>query len=120
LRTWLAGETLAYLLDATQDTLNPLPAFYELAQALIVTADSFSMASEALHAGHGPLLLPVNVVPPKGRLRRGLELLADSGLACIARDAADIATFVHNPPERGEANAIYSELAHTVRARLGM
>lgn len=118
LRGWQGGGVLAYLLDAGANPLNPLPAFYELARAMVVTADSFSMASEALHAGHGPLLLPANVTAPLGRLRKGLELLASTGLVIHADDALEITQFVEGPPERSAANAIYDELGAVVRRRL--
>jgi mitochondrial fission protein ELM1 len=114
----LDRPSTAYFLDASQSPLNPLPAFYEICAGIAVTADSFSMASEALHAGHGPLLLPCSALPHRRRMQRAFDLLRELGLSIAGDTPAAIAAFAAAPPERGEPNAIYEALAEQVRSRL--
>jgi len=116
----LDRSSVSYFLDASQSDVNPLPAFYELCDGIAVTGDSFSMASEAVHAGHGPLLLPCSLLPHRPRLQRAFDLLRGLGLCLPGDDPAVIVQFAARPPVRGEANAIYSALAEQVRARLGL
>lgn len=106
---------VAYLLDAARDPLNPLPAFYELCQAIAVSADSFSMACEAVHAGHCPVLLTTAPAPKPGKLARSLDLLAARGLS-----ATPEALLAGRLPARGTPNMHYEELARGVRERLGL
>ena len=101
----------AYFLDAHADPLNPLPAFYELSRAMVITADSYSMVSESIHAGHQPLVL----VPPHAkrdakvhaarcsgsRQKDMLRLSTDAARLPLTPAAAQIAAIA----PRGQANA---------------
>jgi mitochondrial fission protein ELM1 len=53
-------DVFPYLLIANKDPFNPLPAFCKIAKALVVTADSISMVSEAIHGGRRPLAVAVS------------------------------------------------------------
>jgi mitochondrial fission protein ELM1 len=84
-RTGAAGEALlrqklaglpAHIWDGTGE--NPYFAFLALADAIVVTEDSVSMATEAASTGK-----PVHVVPLQGgsrKFRRFHELMADAGV----------------------------------------
>jgi hypothetical protein len=111
-----------YVLDASADPLNPLPAFYDLCQRMFVTGDSFSMVSEAVHAGHTPVILRTSPLPPPGKLTRALAGLAQAGQAVLALDDEEsLALRVARQPEaRGAANAEYERLRGEVRSRLGL
>jgi mitochondrial fission protein ELM1 len=54
----------AFCVWGRADAYNPIPAFLELARAVVVTEESVSMVSEAVLGGHRPLILPLE--------RRGL------------------------------------------------
>ncbi len=65
------------------DAYNPVPAFLELARAVVVTEDSISMISEAILAGHRPLIFRL---PPRGtggKLVRFYRYLRDQDLAAF-------------------------------------
>lgn len=55
-------DVLAYLLIASKDQFNPLPAFCRAAKAIVVTADSISMVSETIHGGRRPLVVAVSPI----------------------------------------------------------
>lgn len=47
----------AFCVWGRTDKFNPIPAFLELAKAVVVTEESVSMVSEAVLAGHKPLII---------------------------------------------------------------
>lgn len=106
----------AYFLDASTDTTNPLPAFYELCEAMAVTADSFSMVCEAVQAGFKPYLLQPARIGPK--LARGIDCLQELGLTEIDSLSIEGARTVH--VGRGEPNVYYNKLRAEVRSRLAL
>ena len=52
-------EVFAFCVWGRTDKFNPIPAFLELAQAVVVTEESVSMVSEAVLAGHRPFIIPL-------------------------------------------------------------
>jgi len=48
---WLASLPLSYLLRYSLDTFNPIPAFLQNCQNIVITSDSTSMISEAVSYG---------------------------------------------------------------------
>ena len=114
--------TVPYFLDASDDPLNPLPAFYDLCQRMFVTGDSFSMASEAIQAGHCPVILLTSPLPPPGKLTRALSGLAQTGQVVIELDDEESLALrvARQPDSRGAANAEYERLRVEVRCRLGL
>jgi mitochondrial fission protein ELM1 len=116
-------DAVAYFLDAQRDPLNPLPAFYELARVVCITADSYSMISEAIHAGHHPLVILPGSPPREGKLLRSLRRLAQCRriTLCdpVGAGAEQLATLLATLPPRGAANADYEALRAQVRAFLG-
>lgn len=109
------GGEVAYLLDAARDPLNPLPAFYETCQVMAVTADSFSMACEAVQAGHRPVLLETDDKVNRGKLARSLGTLRERGLVHTLDELV-----AGTSPVRGPANEFYEELKREVQARLNL
>jgi mitochondrial fission protein ELM1 len=117
---YLGSPQLAYFLDAAEDPLNPLPALYELSVRMFVTTDSFSMVSEAVHAGHRPVLLRVRVGCPPGKLGRALTMLEGKGLAVLGDEDAGLAARLLAEPGRADPNRHYEMLSGQVRAKLGL
>jgi len=111
---------LGYFLDASADPLNPLPAFYELSERLFITGDSFSMLSEAVHAGHVPVVLRVRHGQAPGKLGRALNALEQAGLAVLGDTGAELPARVPPVPARHEPNTHYAELRRAVRYKLGL
>jgi mitochondrial fission protein ELM1 len=110
-----------YLLDASTDPLNPLPAFYELCQRILITGDSFSMASEAIQAGHCPLILQTAPLRPGGKLGRALKGLANEGLLTLGDDALELPQrMALMRLERATPNRQYAQGRQQVRAALGI
>lgn len=120
-------DTIYFAVWARLDSYNPLPAFFELSQAVVVTEDSVSMISEAILAGHRPLLLPVR------RLRRSLKVerfqhhLLDRDLARRVERSDQLAPML----EEELARPLHSreevatrlglrQLAATIKSRLGL
>lgn len=63
------------------DAYNPVPAFLELADGVMVTEDSVSMASEAILTGHHPLILPLKPIGGSHKLERFHQYLYERELA---------------------------------------
>jgi mitochondrial fission protein ELM1 len=106
----------AFFLDASVDRSNPLPAFYELCEAMAVTADSFSMVCEAVQAGFKPYLIQPQRIGDK--LFRGLSGLVDLQLIELDSRANEGLRAVQ--AGRGEPNRFYNDLRAEVRSRLGL
>jgi mitochondrial fission protein ELM1 len=118
---------VAHLVDAAVNPLNPLPGYYELAERVLVTGDSFSMVCESIQAGHQPV---VDVRQSSAKLRRSLKLLAAGGLI----QSLDTSKFAGNvglltgyparwagtPGRIFEPNQFYNQLRNEIRARLGL
>jgi len=120
-RNYIGQPEVPYFLDAAADPLNPLPAFYDLARAMLITEDSFSMICEAVHAGHQPLLLPVSGGKRAGKLSRALASLVTRGLAQRLDVRRSGSALINLPAARTlPANALYDELRTEVRTRLGL
>jgi uncharacterized protein len=51
------AEVFAFCVWGRTDKFNPIPAYLELAKAVVVTEESVSMVSEAVLAGHKPLII---------------------------------------------------------------
>ncbi len=114
------SERVPYILDAARDPLNPLPAFYELCERVFITADSFSMLSEAIQAGHKPVVLHVRVGNPPGKLNRALRALSAGGLAVLGSGRAELPErLTKEVPQRSVANVHYDELRRHVLQKLG-
>lgn len=113
---------VAYFLDAHTDPLNPLPAFYELARAVVITADSYSMVSEAIHAGHHPLVLAPPAARAQAKVLRSLALLQQQALLDISRAEAlgDALRQLSALPARGAPNAMYEQLRAAACEQLGL
>jgi mitochondrial fission protein ELM1 len=115
---------VAYFLDAHADPLNPLPAFYELARVMAITADSYSMVSEAIHAGHTPLVLAPPTARTGAKVLRSLEVLKAKGrLQLINADSGAAVQFnaqLAALPARQQPNGPYNELRTAVREYLGL
>lgn len=109
------------------DAYNPVPAFLEAASAVLVTADSISMISECILAGHRPLVFPVEAISAAAKLERFLGYVYERGFAerirpdAFATGAWESALSVGRRP-RGEVyNAIgLPRLATELRRRLGI
>lgn len=115
------SELVAYLLDASRDPLNPLPAFYELADRMFVTGDSFSMVSEAVHGGHRPVVLRVCAGLPPGKLGYALQLLTEDGLVGLGDGSTGLPERVGGAAAgRGDANRQYRALRSRIRGVLGL
>lgn len=110
------ADRASYFLDGRDDPRNPLPAFYELAEAVAVSADSFSMVCEAVQAGFRPYLLQPDPIGP--RLLRGLQALEQRGL--VELDSRTNEGLRAVQVGRGEPNRFYAELRQDVRAALGI
>jgi mitochondrial fission protein ELM1 len=63
------------------DSYNPVPAFLDAASAVLVTADSVSMVSECILAGHHPLIYPVEATSAAAKLERFSDYVYDRGFA---------------------------------------
>ncbi len=72
-------KAFAAFINANSDPRNPLPAFYELCWQIHVSADSISMLSEAVQAGHRPVVHWTSPEGPRGKLRRFIDNLASGG-----------------------------------------
>jgi mitochondrial fission protein ELM1 len=107
-----------YLLDASVDSYNPLPAFYELASTVMVTGDSFNMISETIQAGHTPTLLDTSARGSSGKLGRAITDLRRQGLLVSA--TADLDPRNAQQLERRVPNAEYEKLRAAVVGRLGL
>jgi mitochondrial fission protein ELM1 len=110
------ADSCAYFLDAQRDKSNPLPAFYELCEAMAVTADSFSMVCEAIQAGFCPYLLQPKEI--KTKLARGLHALQQLGL--LELDSRTNESEREMTMCRAEPNRFYNELRAEVRDRLNL
>jgi mitochondrial fission protein ELM1 len=113
---------VAYFLDAHADPLNPLPAFYELARCVAITADSFSMVSEAIHAGHRPIVLTPPAAKRGAKVMRSLRRLQQKTLLAVSQAAPPdvVAQQIAQLPPRGIPNAMYEQLHSAVCERLGL
>lgn len=63
------------------DDYNPVPAFLDVAAAVMVTADSISMVSECILAGHHPLVYPVETSSAAAKLGRFFDYVYNHGFA---------------------------------------
>jgi len=117
---YVASPQVAYFLNAAEDPLNPLPAFYELAERMFVTGDSFSMVCEAAQAGHVPVVLRVREGSAPGKLGRALSALDNAGLAIVGADAEELPARLTAEPVKHAPNAHYDELKKAVRYKLGL
>lgn len=112
-------EPLGYFLDANTDTLNPLPAFYELAERMFVSGDSFSMVSEAVQAGHQPLVLKVQPAMTAGKLGWALNNLEQAGMVVCGDDALGLPDRVAQMRVgRVQANVHYEGLKELISGKL--
>jgi mitochondrial fission protein ELM1 len=115
-----SNPDVAYFLDANADPLNPLPAFYELARVMAITADSYSMVSEAIHAGHTPLVLEPPGAKTDAKVVRSLERLKEKGLLNLitagdGSTAEQLSAQLTAPPHRQQPNGPYGQLRTAVR-----
>lgn len=110
----------AYLLDAALDPANPLPAFYALARAVVVTADSFSMVCEAIHAGLHPVVLGTARQVGRGKLARALSKLETSGRITPIRRPEDVTGWREKGRRRSPPNEFYFSLRAQLLAKLGL
>jgi mitochondrial fission protein ELM1 len=115
---WLEAQrkagALAAFIDANKDSRNPLPALYELCWQLHISADSISMISEAVHAGHRPVLHATAPGGPRGKLRRFINNLASGGDVFSLGSALPAESL--RRPER--INAVYEKLRRQLRELL--
>lgn len=114
------SERVPYILDAARNPLNPLPAFYELCERIFITADSFSMLSEAVQAGHKPAILSVRQGVAPGKLGRSLDLLKERGWVFPSDDRELPERIPAEPESRCEANTQYEKLRAAVREKLAL
>jgi mitochondrial fission protein ELM1 len=107
-----AGHT-DYFLDASTDSRNPLPGFYELSDTVAVTDDSYSMICEAIQAGFAPKLMEVGSQNLK--LNKAISKLVESGLAEPSPEYNYMAEIRRR--SRQTPNAEYNQLRGEVRKR---
>ena len=123
---WMAEHIVGkpqvgYFLDANIDPLNPLPAFYELAERMFVTGDSFSMVSEAVQSGHMAVVLKVQPAMPGGKLGWALNKLEQEGMVVCGDDALDLPERVAlMRVGRAQANVQYEYLRDAILQALAM
>ena len=117
---YAARSELAYLLDAAVDPVNPLPAFYALAQAVVVSADSFSMVCEAIHAGLHPVVLSTARQEGRGKLARALSKLETSGRITRISRPQDVGNWREGAQRRSPPNESYFSLRVQLLAKLGL
>jgi len=120
-------EALYFAVWARLDSYNPLPAFFELSQAVVLTEDSVSMISEAVLAGHRPLLLPMRRLRRDGKVARFQRYLLDRKLARRVGEVKELAPLLedelsrpHRSREEVATELGLNELAATIRSRLGL
>jgi mitochondrial fission protein ELM1 len=114
------SEFVPYMLDAAQDPTNPLPAFYEICRRMFISMDSFSMLSEAVQAGHQPLVLRVRVGAAEGKLGRALTRLRERNLIVLQDNGSELAeSIAAAAKERRPVNVWFEKLATDVRGALG-
>jgi len=75
------ADAFRFCVWGRSDGYNPVPAFLELADAVMVTEDSVSMASEAILTGHHPLVLPLKPIGGSHKLERFHQYLYEHKLA---------------------------------------
>jgi len=114
------GAPIAYFLDAAQDPLNPLPAFYVLCRRMLVTADSFSMVSEAANAGFRVDLITTSAIPRTGKLGQSLGSLIELGIAIEFAPESATAGTEGEDTRPWTYNWHYNELRNAVRFKLGL
>jgi len=109
------------------DGYNPVPAFLELADGVMVTEDSVSMASEAILAGHHPLILPLEPIGSSHKLERFHQYLYERKLALPLRAGEDNRLLWESALalERRDREAVYNaiglpELLRQAREMLGL
>jgi mitochondrial fission protein ELM1 len=116
------GSPIAYMLDAARNPLNPLPAFFALCNRMLVTADSFSMVSEAANAGFRVALIGTADAPRSGKLGRSLAYLVGEG---IATEFSPLRSAPGRSPGEDATrpwkyNWHYDEMCAAVRLKLGL
>jgi len=120
---YLTSPQVPYFLNATEDPLNPLPAFYELCERIFVTGDSYSMVCEAVHAGHHPVVLMTSPGEVPGKLGRALTRLAQTELVNYRADDAQRTLperLINVPPLRSEPNSEYQRVQAAVCAHFNL
>lgn len=114
------GAPIAYFLDAAKDPLNPLHAFYLMSHRMLVTADSFSMVSEAANAGFRVDLITTSSVTRTGKLGMSLGRLIELGIATEFQPETATAGTENQDTRPWEFNWHYNELRKAVRFKLGL
>jgi mitochondrial fission protein ELM1 len=83
------SDVFRFCVWGRSDEYNPVPAFLELADSVMVTEDSVSMASEAILTGHHPLILPLKPIGGSHKLERFHRYLYEHDLAFPLRSRED-------------------------------
>jgi len=83
------ADAFRFCVWGRSDGYNPVPAFLELADGVVVTEDSVSMASEAILTGHHLLILPLKPIGSSHKLERFHQYLYEHKLAFPLRACGD-------------------------------
>ncbi|MDQ3022966.1 MAG: mitochondrial fission ELM1 family protein [bacterium] len=119
---------VAHFVDAAKDSMNPLPGYFEFAERVIITSDSYSMVGEAIQAGHQPIVCMYD--RERTKLRKALAALKQQSLIKML-DTTNFdgnvgllngyrADWAGTPGRIFEPNRFYNELRAEVRSRLGL
>ena len=118
-------DSIYFAVWARLDSFNPLPAFFDLSRGVVVTEDSVSMISEAILAGHRPLLLPLQRLRRSRKVERFQHYLERRKLARRVEDAEQFPRLlleeVSQPRHTREEVATelgLKELVATIKSRL--
>ena len=121
------ADAFRFCVWGRSDGYNPVPAFLELADAVMVTEDSVSMASEAILTGHRPLVLPLKPIGGSHKLERFHQYLYKHRLAFPLRVSGDNRTLWVSTLalSRRDHQAVYNaiglpELLRQARELLGL
>ncbi len=121
------ADAFCFCVWGRNDEYNPVPAFLELADAVVVTEDSVSMASEAILTGHHPLILPLKPIGGSHKLERFHQYLYERKLALPLRACEDNRLLWESALalERRDREAVYNaiglpELLRQARELLGL
>lgn len=121
------AEAFYFCVWGRNDEYNPVPAFLELADGVMVTEDSVSMASEAILTGHQPLVLLLKPIGRSHKLERFHQYLYERKLAFPLRAGGDNRLLWESALalERRDREAVYNaiglpELLRQARELLGL
>ncbi|MHA2620641.1 MAG: ELM1/GtrOC1 family putative glycosyltransferase [bacterium JZ-2024 1] len=90
---------------------NPLATYFRRSKHIVVTDDSFSMVSEAIHAGKVPYILRT---APRRKFQRTYQILVQRGYA-IWGDLEGLGSYLETDPGASEGNGLIETATREVR-----